>query len=79
MHEMNAAALAADAVKARAINARLIGLHRQLFCEANPIPVKWAVSQMGRCGPTLRLPLTELAPQYHEQVRAAMKQAGVLA
>ncbi|WP_018410003.1 4-hydroxy-tetrahydrodipicolinate synthase [Methyloversatilis thermotolerans] len=79
MHEMNAAALAADAVKARAINARLTGLHRQLFCEANPIPVKWAVNQMGLCGPTLRLPLTELAAQYHEQVRAAMKQAGVLA
>ena len=79
MHEMNAAALAADAVKARAINAKLIGLHRQLFCEANPIPVKWAVQQMGLCGPTLRLPLTELQPQFHEQVRAAMKQAGVLA
>lgn len=79
MHEMNAAALAADAVKARSINARLVGLHRQLFCEANPIPVKWAVSQMGLCGPALRLPLTELQPQYHEQVRAAMKQAGVIA
>jgi 4-hydroxy-tetrahydrodipicolinate synthase len=79
MHEMNAAALAADAVRARAINAKLIGLHRQLFCEANPIPVKWAVQQMGLCGPTLRLPLTELQPQFHEQVRAAMQQAGVLA
>lgn len=78
MHEMNAAALAADAVKARALNAKLTGLHRQLFCEANPIPVKWAVHQLGLIGPSLRLPLTELAPQFHPQVRAAMQQAGVL-
>ena len=78
MHEMNTLALAADAAGARAINAKLIGLHRHLFCEANPIPVKWAVHQMGLIGPALRLPLTELAPQFHEQVRAAMKQAGVL-
>ncbi|MFH1814631.1 MAG: 4-hydroxy-tetrahydrodipicolinate synthase [Pseudomonadota bacterium] len=78
MHEMNAAALAADAVKARALNAKLTGLHRQLFCEANPIPVKWAVQQLGLIGPSLRLPLTELAPQFHPQVRAAMQQAGVL-
>ncbi|AOF82693.1 4-hydroxy-tetrahydrodipicolinate synthase [Methyloversatilis sp. RAC08] len=78
MHEMNAAALAADAVKARALNAKLTGLHRQLFCEANPIPVKWAVHQLGLIGPSLRLPLTELAPQFHQQVRAAMQQAGVL-
>jgi 4-hydroxy-tetrahydrodipicolinate synthase len=78
MHEMNVAALAADAVKARALNAKLTGLHRQLFCEANPIPVKWAVHQLGLIGPSLRLPLTELAPQFHPQVRAAMQQAGVL-
>jgi 4-hydroxy-tetrahydrodipicolinate synthase len=78
MHEMNAAALAADAMKARALNAKLTGLHRQLFCEANPIPVKWAVQQLGLIGPSLRLPLTELAPQFHQQVRAAMQQAGVL-
>jgi len=78
MHEMNAAALAADAVKARTLNAKLTGLHRQLFCEANPIPVKWAVHQLGLIGPSLRLPLTELAPQFHQQVRAAMQQAGVL-
>lgn len=78
MHEMNAAALASDVTRARALNAKLIGLHRQLFCESNPIPVKWAVHQLGLIGPALRLPLTELAPQFHEQVRAAMKQAGVL-
>jgi 4-hydroxy-tetrahydrodipicolinate synthase len=78
MHEMSQAALAADAVTARAINARLSGLHRQLFCESNPIPVKWAVHRLGLIGPALRLPLTELAPQFHEQVRAAMAQAGVL-
>src|SRR5690606_14701182 len=51
MHDMCTAALAGDAVKAREINARLVWLHRHLFCEANPIPVKWAVAQMGLMGP----------------------------
>jgi 4-hydroxy-tetrahydrodipicolinate synthase len=62
MHEMCAAALAGDAVRARALNARLLGLHQQLFCEANPIPVKWACQELGLIDGGLRLPLTPLSP-----------------
>jgi 4-hydroxy-tetrahydrodipicolinate synthase len=79
MHEMCVAALAGDAARARALNARLLGLHRQLFCEANPIPVKWACQQLGLIDAGLRLPLTPLSPECHERVRQAMAQAGVLA
>ncbi len=77
MHEMCAAALAGQVIQARALNARLLGLHRQLFCEANPIPVKWACQQLGLIESGLRLPLTPLSPEYHERVRAALYQAGV--
>ncbi len=78
IHEMCAAALAGDAIQARALNARLLGLHRQLFCEANPIPVKWACQQLGLIDGGLRLPLTPLSPDFHARVRTAMQQAGVL-
>ncbi|WP_034947514.1 4-hydroxy-tetrahydrodipicolinate synthase [Candidatus Accumulibacter cognatus] len=78
MHEMCAAALAGDAIQARTLNARLLDLHRQLFCEANPIPVKWACQQLGLIDGGLRLPLTPLSPDFHARVRAAMQQAGVL-
>lgn len=77
MHDMCTAALAGDAVKAREINARLVWLHRHLFCEANPIPVKWAVAQMGLMGPGIRLPLTPLSPEAHERVREALRRAGI--
>jgi 4-hydroxy-tetrahydrodipicolinate synthase len=77
MHEMIAAALAADAAKAREINFRLLGLHRNLFVEANPIPVKWACQQMGLIGGGLRLPMTPLSPEFHDRVRAAMREAGI--
>ena len=79
MHELCAAAVAGEVLKAREINARLFGLHRQLFCEANPIPVKWACQQLGLIGPGIRLPLTPLSPDCHERVRNAMRQAGLLA
>ncbi|EXI75629.1 MAG TPA: 4-hydroxy-tetrahydrodipicolinate synthase [Candidatus Accumulibacter phosphatis] len=79
MHEMCSAAVAGNAAAARALNARLIGLHRQLFCEANPIPVKWACRELGLIGDGLRLPLTPLSPENHACVRAALSQAGVLA
>ncbi|ANQ84261.1 4-hydroxy-tetrahydrodipicolinate synthase [Azoarcus olearius] len=79
MHEMCAAALAGDAAKARTINARLVGLHRHLFCEANPIPVKWAVQRMGLVEGGLRLPLTPLAESFHDRVLTAMRQAGIQA
>jgi 4-hydroxy-tetrahydrodipicolinate synthase len=78
MHEMCAAALAGDRDKAAALNHTVEALHKDLFVESNPIPVKWAVHQMGLIPPGIRLPLTPLSPQYHERVRQAMKQAGVL-
>jgi 4-hydroxy-tetrahydrodipicolinate synthase len=79
MHEMCALALAGDAVRARAINNRLMGLHRHLFCEANPIPVKWAVQQLGLIKGGIRLPLTPLSTACHGLVRDAMEQAGIKA
>jgi 4-hydroxy-tetrahydrodipicolinate synthase len=78
MHEMCVAALGGNAAQAVALNNRLMGLHRHLFCEANPIPVKWAVQQLGLMQGGIRLPLTPLAPQYHELVREAMQQAGAV-
>ncbi len=63
--------------EAERIDATLQALHKTLFCESNPIPVKWAVQQMGLIGPGIRLPLTPLAPQYHAAVLDAMTAAGV--
>lgn len=77
MHEMCSAALSGDVGKARELNQRLLPLHRDLFVEANPIPVKWAVQQMGLIRGGIRLPLTPLSPACHEQVRAAMRHAGI--
>lgn len=79
MHEMCVAALQGDLVKARELNFRLLGLHRQLFCEANPIPVKWACQQLGLIEAGIRLPLTPLSPECHDRVRTAMRQAGLSA
>ncbi|MDR2238858.1 MAG: 4-hydroxy-tetrahydrodipicolinate synthase [Zoogloeaceae bacterium] len=78
MHEMCAAALAGNVAKAREINNRLLGLHRHLFIEANPIPVKWAVSRMGLMGPGIRLPMTPLSPEHHDQVLRAMREADAI-
>lgn len=78
MHEMCAAALAGDVAQARDINFRLLGLHRKLFVEANPIPVKWAVARMGKMKNVLRLPLTPLSSAAQLQVEEAMRQAGVI-
>jgi 4-hydroxy-tetrahydrodipicolinate synthase len=77
MHEACAAALSGDCDRARAIDADLQLLHRDLFVEANPIPVKWAVARMGLIGNALRLPLVELAPMHQETVLRAMRAAGV--
>jgi len=63
--------------EARALDASLQGLNRLLFAESNPMPVKWAVSQMGLVGPDIRLPLTPYSAQYHDEMRAAMRIAGV--
>ena len=71
------AGLAGDVPGIRSINNRLLALHRDLFIEANPIPVKWALAEMGRVGPALRLPLTPLSAQYHETLRRALRAAGI--
>jgi 4-hydroxy-tetrahydrodipicolinate synthase len=78
MSEMCAAALAGDLVRARACNDRLLPLHRKLFIEANPIPTKWALAEMGMIRNELRLPLVQLSPQHHDTVRAALREAGCL-
>jgi 4-hydroxy-tetrahydrodipicolinate synthase len=77
MHEMCAAALVGDVKKARELNLRLLPLHQKLFVEANPIPVKWALAQMGRIEAGLRLPLTSLAERFHDAVRDALAEAGI--
>jgi 4-hydroxy-tetrahydrodipicolinate synthase len=78
MRQMCTAALAGRRDEALAINARLEALHRDLFVESNPIPVKWAVAQMGLSPRGIRLPLTWLAEDLQSRVRTAMVQAGVL-
>lgn len=78
MHTMIAAALAGDRLQAEAIDAKLAGLHKDLFIESNPIPVKWAVHAMGLSKQGIRLPLTWLSDSCHAAVRAAMVQAEVL-
>ena len=77
MHEMCIAAAAGDLEVARAINNKLLRLHTDLFVEANPIPVKWAVAQMALIGNGIRLPLTPLSTQYHQLVKEAMRLAQV--
>jgi 4-hydroxy-tetrahydrodipicolinate synthase len=78
MHEMCKAGLNGDVAKAREINFRLLGLHRHLFVEANPIPVKWAVARMGKMQNVLRLPLTPLSAASQAVVENAMRQAGII-
>ncbi len=75
MREMCRAALAGDVVTARRLNEKLLPLHQKLFVEANPIPVKWAVAQLGLIGNGLRLPMTPLSSQFYETVREAMREA----
>jgi|SRR5579863_407868 4-hydroxy-tetrahydrodipicolinate synthase len=79
MSEMVAAALAGDGARARELDVPLANLHRDLFVETNPIPVKWVLAQMGLIGPGLRLPLTPLSEAYQATVRAAARAAGALA
>ena len=79
MHDLCAAALRDAHDEAIAIDARLVPLHRSLFVEPNPIPVKWAVHRMGLIGEGIRLPLVQLTAAKHAEVEAAMRAAGVLA
>ncbi|HUY83471.1 MAG TPA: 4-hydroxy-tetrahydrodipicolinate synthase [Steroidobacteraceae bacterium] len=77
MHEACAAALRGDMAAARAIDAGLSGLHRALFVESSPIPVKWAVARLGLIGPAIRAPLVELSRAHYEPLLRAMRAAGV--
>ncbi len=78
MHRMCQAAIAGEAARAAELDAPLTDLHDALFVEANPIPVKWALAEMGRIGAGIRLPLTWLADEQRPRVRAAMRAAGLL-
>lgn len=78
MHEMCVAAVAGDAIKAREINAKLFQLHQKLFVEANPMPVKWVLAQMGLIKMGIRLPMVHLSAQYHDVLRNACKSANIL-
>ena len=79
MHEMCAAAVGGDTRRARELNARLMPLHKALFVEPNPIPVKWAARELGLIEAGIRLPLTPLSTSCHESVRNAMRQAELIA
>ena len=78
MREMSDLALAGQEQSARALDASLQPLHRDLFREANPIPVKWALNEMGRIDRGIRLPLTALSDTHHGAVRSALASAGAL-
>ena len=78
MHQLCAAAVSGDRRKAMDIQFKLMPVHKHLFVEANPIPIKWAMARMGLCGPTLRLPMTPLAPAHEATVAQALRDAGLL-
>lgn len=78
MHEMCMAAIAGDVALTRACNAKLFQLHQKLFIEANPIPVKWLLKEMGLIKAGLRLPMVRLSEQYHSVLRGAGATAGIL-
>lgn len=78
MHQLCAAALAQRVDEAMQLQRRLLPLHRDLFIEANPIPVKWAAARLGLCGPALRLPLTPLSTASQPRVEQALQSAGLL-
>jgi 4-hydroxy-tetrahydrodipicolinate synthase len=79
MHELCVAAVAGDAKRAMEIQRKLMPVHKHLFVEANPIPVKWAMARMGLCGGALRLPMTPLAAANEAAVEGALRAAGLLA
>jgi 4-hydroxy-tetrahydrodipicolinate synthase len=79
MHELCVAAIAGDAKRAMEIQRKLMPVHKHLFCEANPIPVKWAMARMGLMGGALRLPMTPLSQGNEAVVEAALRASGLLA
>ncbi|MAS24654.1 MAG: 4-hydroxy-tetrahydrodipicolinate synthase [Oceanospirillaceae bacterium] len=78
MHELCMLALDGKADEARALNEKLMNLHKSLFCEANPIPVKWAMQRMGLMEGGIRLPLVELDERYHAKVELALTSYGLI-
>ena len=78
MHELCVAAMAGDTRRAMEIQMKLMPLHKHLFVEPNPIPVKWAASKMGLCGPTMRLPLTPLSTGSVATVENALRLTGLI-
>jgi 4-hydroxy-tetrahydrodipicolinate synthase len=78
MHNMCQAALAGNNALAETLNAELMPLHHKLFLESNPIPTKWALTQMGLIPEGIRLPLTQLGNQFHGELKAAMSAAGII-
>jgi 4-hydroxy-tetrahydrodipicolinate synthase len=78
MHELCVAAIAGQAREAMAIQNRLLNLHKHLFTEANPIPVKWAAARMGLCGGTMRLPMTSLSSHLQPALEAVLRSTGLL-
>jgi 4-hydroxy-tetrahydrodipicolinate synthase len=78
MHELCMAAIRGDIAEAMRIQFQLMPMHKNLFVEANPIPVKWAMNRMDLCGPTLRLPMTELSESQRPVVEAALKASGLI-
>ncbi|HEX5738682.1 MAG TPA: 4-hydroxy-tetrahydrodipicolinate synthase [Hydrogenophaga sp.] len=79
MHELCVAAMAGDTRRAMDIQFRLMPVHKHLFVESNPIPLKWAMARMGLCGPTMRLPLTPMATAYESIVESALQDSGLIA
>jgi 4-hydroxy-tetrahydrodipicolinate synthase len=79
MHELCVAAVAGDPRRAMEIQRKLMPVHRHLFVEANPIPVKWAMARMGLCGGAMRLPMTPLAASNEAVVEGALRASGLLA
>ena len=78
MHDLCVAAIAGHAREAMAIQNRLLNLHKNMFTEANPIPVKWAAARMGLCGGTMRLPMTPFSSQLQPALEAAMRECGLI-
>ncbi|MBA4264620.1 MAG: 4-hydroxy-tetrahydrodipicolinate synthase [Comamonadaceae bacterium] len=79
MHELCVAAMAGDTRRAMDIQFRLMPVHKHLFVESNPIPLKWAMARMGLCGPSMRLPLTPMAAAYESIVESALQDSGLIA
>jgi len=78
MHELCVAAMAGKAHEAMAIQRQLLNLHKHMFIEANPIPVKWAVARMGLCGATMRLPMTPLSSPLEPLLESALRKNGLI-